>query len=133
MCVLRAFGDEFEPAGFLATSTLSPYSVYKRGDKRFKTGDKVHEMSGLKVEVSKRGFSDRDGQFEDAMAFLRSNHAELQRLVAWPGVECIVLDFPFEAGESMTFVRCPVNLAAESAALNIALEFSLYGRSSRES
>jgi hypothetical protein len=126
MCVLRVFGDEFNPADFLRTSSLGPYSTYRRGDRRFKSSESVHETSGFKVEVSVAEWTDREAQFHDAIEFLRSNRSDLQRLTAWHGVECVVLDFPFEGGESATFIRCPVALARESAALNIELEFSIY-------
>ena len=54
MCVLRAFGDEFDPAEFLRTSSVGPYSTYRRGDRRFKSSDSVYEASGFKVEVTLR-------------------------------------------------------------------------------
>lgn len=126
MCILRAFGDKFDPADFLRTSTLQPYSTYRLGDKRFKSGEKVHETSGLKVDVSTAEWTDRESQFRDAIEFLRANRSELQRLTAWEGVEGVVLDFPFERDGFATFVRCPIELARESAALNIELEFSIY-------
>ena len=126
MCVLRAYGDSFDPTEFVRTSSLGPYSVYRRGERRFKTGDAVHETSGLKVDVSEAEWNDRDAQFRDAARFLQSNKDELKRLGRWPGVECVVLDFPFEAGQVATFIRCPVSLAREASALNIALEFSVY-------
>jgi hypothetical protein len=128
MCVLRAFGDSFDPQTFVRTSSLTPYSVYRGGEKHFKVGAAVHENSGLKVEVSQAAWDDWDGQFNDALVFIRENAKELKRLIHWPGVECVVLDFPLEAGELATFVRCPVELARASSALNIALEFSVYPR-----
>ena len=126
MCVLRAFGDEFDPAEFLRTSSIGPYSTYRRGDRRFKSSETVYEASGFKVEVSAAEWTDRAGQFHDAIEFLSANRSDLQRLTAWQGVEGVVLDFPLEGGESATFIRCPLALARESAALNIELEFSIY-------
>jgi len=127
VCILRAFGDKFNPADFLRTSSLQPYSTYRRGDRRSRSGESVHEVSGLKIEISTAKWTDRASQFHDAIEFLRSNRADLQRLTTWNGVEGVVLDFPFEAGDgSATFIRCPIALARESAALNIELEFSIY-------
>lgn len=126
MCVLRAFGGEFDPTQFLSASTLEPYSIYRRGDKRFKSGESIHNESGLKVDVSDAEWSDRDAQFSDAISYIQANREELERLVHWPGVECVVLDFSFEAGETATFIRCPIELASEASKLNIALEFSVY-------
>lgn len=127
MCILRAFGDTFDPADFLRTSSLQPYSTYRRGDRRFRSSESVHEMSGLKIEVSTAEWTDRASQFQDAIEFLRSNHLDLQRLSTWSGVEGVVLDFPFEASDGFaTFICCPIALARESAALNIELEFSIY-------
>lgn len=127
MCILRAFGDTFNPAEYLRTSSLQPYSIYRRGDRRFRSSESVHEVSGLKIEVSSAEWTDRATQFHDAIEFLRSNHLDLQRLTTWSGVEGVVLDFPFEGGDgSANFIRCPIGLARESAALNIELEFSIY-------
>jgi hypothetical protein len=50
MCVLRAFGDEFDPAEFLRTLSIGPYSTYRRGDRRFKSSESAYETSGFKVE-----------------------------------------------------------------------------------
>jgi hypothetical protein len=126
MCVLRAFGDEFNPADFLETSSLEAYSTFRRGDRRFKSSEAVEETSGFKIEVSTAEWTDREGQFNDAIEFLRLHRSDLERLTAWAGVECVVLDFPFEGSKFATFVRCPIALARESAALNIELEFSIY-------
>src|SRR5262245_38356794 len=126
MCVLRVHGDELVPERFLETSSLAPYSVFNRGDRRFKVGNAVYETSGFKVDVSFADWKDRQGQFADAIEFLRRNATELRRLMSWPGVEEVILDFPFEATGFATFIRCPLELAREASGIGIQLEFSIY-------
>ncbi len=129
MCVLRAFGQQFQPTTFLQGSSLGAYSVFNRGARRFRTGDALEETSGLKVDVSAADWNDLAQQFADALQFLKTNRAELARLAAWPGVEAIVLDFPTDATGSATFVQIPISVAREATDLGIALEVSVYSGS----
>jgi hypothetical protein len=126
MCVLRVFGSEFDPAAALAGSTLQPYSAYRRGDRRFKVGDATHNTSGLKVEVSNAEWTDRKGQFQDAMSFLRAHRASLRSLSHRSDIEGMVLDFPFELPGAATFIRIPIDLAREASEVGIAIEISMY-------
>jgi len=126
MCVLRISGNDLDPAAALQGSTLLPYSTYRRGDLRFKKGDAQHETSGLKIDVSKAEWTDRDGQFQDALAFIRTHRNSLTKISKFPGVESMVLDFPFEATGWLTCVTIPIDLARESASLDIAVEISFY-------
>ena len=132
MCVLRAFGEHFEPEAFLASSSISAYSVFHKGNKQFKTSDRVFTTSGFKVDVSKAEWADREVQIQDALQFLRLNTEELQRLIDWKGVDEVVLDFPFEAADIVTNVKCPVELSRQSSALGISLEFSIYPETEEE-
>jgi hypothetical protein len=126
MCVLRVFGSEFDPAAALAASTLQPYSIYRRGDRRFKTSDETYDTSGLKVEVSGEEWTNREGQFKDAMSFLRAHKESLRSLGQQPGIEGMVLDFPFEPTGVVTYIRIPIDLAREASDLGIAIEISMY-------
>jgi hypothetical protein len=73
MCVLRVTGKKFDPAKYLASSRLKPYSVFRAGEPRFQSQakDNVHEVSGFKIDVSRRSWDNLVGQVVDAIAFLK--------------------------------------------------------------
>jgi hypothetical protein len=47
MCVLRVTGKNFDPAKYLASSTIRPYSIFRVGE-RAGAKDKIHKVSGFK-------------------------------------------------------------------------------------
>jgi len=55
MCVLRVTGKNFDPAKYLASSTIKPYSVFRAGDQAEAKG-RIHKVSGFKVDVSRRSW-----------------------------------------------------------------------------
>jgi hypothetical protein len=74
MCVLRVNGKRFDPARYLATSKLKPYSVFRAGEPRFASQPKgkIYDKSGFKVNVSRSPWDNLAGQVVDAVAFLRN-------------------------------------------------------------
>ncbi len=99
MCTLRAFGTEFDVDMFLASSSLVPSTVFRKGEpRRPKTapdGPK-HHQSGVCIGVSDAEWSDLATQASDAEQFLISNRMALEALAAMPGIEDFLLDFPIE-------------------------------------
>lgn len=91
-CVLRAYGSEFQVDRFLEGSSLTPYEIYRKGELR-STKQEMHDGSGLKIEVSTAEFEDLQKQVADAIAFLKNNRKELEKLCSYPGVEGASLDF----------------------------------------
>jgi hypothetical protein len=91
-CVLRAFGSSFEPDAFLKGSALSPSKVWRKGEPRVRPGE-VRRSSGVNIAVSDADMADLRQQARDAIAFLQKNKGELARLVSFPGVEGVGLDF----------------------------------------
>jgi hypothetical protein len=97
MCVLRATGAAFDPGAFLSKSTLAGATVHRAGELRLPRSQPHgprHERSGLTIGVSDAGWADLSSQVEDALNFLIANREELSRLVAFPGVDDVRLDFP---------------------------------------
>jgi len=132
MCVLRADGAEFQPEAFLKSSSLLPCAVYQRGEAKFRSkpdGPK-RESSGFHVDVSDADWDRLGRQVEHAMHFLSQHRPELERLVQFPGVESIELDFPLDArvGDScwMQSDTFPAALAKLAGELGIDLTFSIY-------
>jgi hypothetical protein len=123
-CVLRAWGDNFQPESFLAGSSLEPCNVFTKGAR--KSEGRTWDTSGLTVLVS----DDSDNfkhQVTDAIEFLTSNRLELQRLKASVGIDGLSLDFG--VSETNGFLQNHffppelISLAAEHA---LGLEVSIY-------
>ena len=129
-CVLRARGTNFAVDEFLSKSKLKPIVVARRGHPQYpnsRPSSQVPDNSGFHVDVSDAEFSQLQTQIEDAVQFLKKNNEELARLVAFPGVDRIALDFGIEerdvAAQSENF---PPNLLSAAGSLGIWLAFTLY-------
>ena len=94
--VLRASGLDFNVDAFVADCSWDIAKVFHRGEALLpntQPGGHKREESGLNFVVSKAGFHEFAGQLKDAVAFLRDSAAEVRRLVTFPGVTGVVLDF----------------------------------------
>lgn len=94
--VLRAGGVEFDVDRFCAESSLTPEAIRRRGDPVFPGSQpqgRRHEQSFVNVVVSDGGFRDLPRQASEATEFLLAHRAEVSRLVGFPGVEGVELDF----------------------------------------
>lgn len=135
MCVLRVSGQRFDPSQFLTGSKLKPYSVFRAGEPRFAsqpTG-KRHEMSGFRVNVSRRSCDGLGGQVADAIAFLKKHKRALTKLRSIRDVEDIRLDFPLDLriDRKKVFAQFdyfPPELVSLAGALGCGLEMSIYPR-----
>ncbi len=121
-CVLRATGSTFAVDEFLAKSSLQPITVFHQGQKQ---SSKSRPMNASGFHAG--GFSNLQGQIADAVQFVEQNQDELSRLVRFPGVENVSVDFGIEernvAAQSERF---PPNLLRMLGSLGIFLEFNLY-------
>ncbi len=123
-CVLRVCGDDFRVDTFLADSPLRPYRVHHRGDvgrhsQRFTD-------SGFCLDISSAD-GDLPAEVADAIAFLSTHEAELQRLRVFPGVTDIRLDFGYyHRGAAVQCDYLSPELLARAGALGIGIELSLY-------
>lgn len=100
MCVLRAYGANFDPAAYLSGGSLLKSIVIRQPgdpvyDRRLARGKGAEK--GFHVGVSDRPPSDWDGQVQDATRFLRAHEGELRSLRARSDVTSLHLDFPTEA------------------------------------
>jgi hypothetical protein len=135
MCVLRVRGNKFEPAKYLASSKLEPYSVFRAGDPRFasRRNGKVYETSGFMVDVSRGPWNTLAGQAADAIAFLKKHRRTLHHLRSIPEVEDIRLDFRLDLriDREKVFAQFdyfPPELVSLAGALGFGLEISTYPR-----
>jgi hypothetical protein len=83
--------------------------------------------SGFHADVSAADFSNLQGQIADAVEFVEQNQGELARLVGFPGVEKVSVDFGIEERDvAAQSERFPPNLLIMLGNLGICLEFTLY-------
>ena len=127
-CVLRARGANFAVDEFLSTSTLKPIVVARRGQPLYpKSRSRIPDASGFYAVASEADFSKLQVQIEEAVQFLEHNRGELRRLVAFPGVDRVSLDFGIEERDiPAQKERFPPNLLRLAGDLGVWLEFTLY-------
>lgn len=130
MCVLRARGASFAVDEFLAASTLKAITVFHRGQPQWSEappGSPIPYESGFHAMVSEAEFSELLIQIEDAIQFLEQNQIELARLLAFPDVQRVSLDFGIEERDmAAQSERFPPKLLNTLGRLGIWLEFTLF-------
>ncbi len=127
MCVLRASGTTFDPDEFERSPSMLFPRVYRKGEPRGSGSKRVNDRSGLTVDVSDASWADLPAQIADAERFLENLEADLRRLVAFPGVEGVCLDFPVDLKQRWVQSHVfPASLVRAAGALGIDLEQSLY-------
>jgi hypothetical protein len=129
-CVLRARGSDFAVDDFLSTSTLKPIVIARRGQPQYpniSTTSAIPNDSGLHIVASEADFSEVNVQIADSIYFLEQNSSELARLIAFPGVERVSLDFGIEERETAAQRECfPPELLRIAGNLGVWIEFTLY-------
>jgi hypothetical protein len=125
MVTLRVSGANFDVDAFLRDSCLAPAAVFRRGEPRLP--DRIHHSSGMNVGVSEADFADLDQQIRDALQFLATNRAEIERLINYVGVEGIQLDFPVRGKDAFVeSYRFSAELLERVGSLGIELCVSRY-------
>lgn len=129
-CVLRAGGDDFDVDGFLGSSSFRPTAIYHRGQRRWPNLPERHvpRMSGFNLTVSDDHADDQGKrQVADALAFIEANRDELHRLTSRDDVG-VCLDFGcfMRAGIEAKYIRLPIEIVRQCAALGIEIEVSVY-------
>lgn len=129
-CTLRAGGNNFDVDSFLGSSIFTPCAVFRRGEPRAPASQPkgpILQHSGFNIGVSDAEFSDVEGQTRDAIIFMEAHEKELERLIAYPGVDGVEIDFAIEIkevfGQSYSF---PPNLLFMLGRLRIELVISCY-------
>jgi hypothetical protein len=117
-CVLRAIGEAFDAAGFLAGSPLRP---------------DLHPK-GFNLPVSRSGLDDLRGQVREAVAFLDEYEDELRRLTAFDGVDQVFLDFGVRRRDVAVQTEIfPSELLWRAGALDIDITVTHYAIADQES
>lgn len=126
-CILHVTGEAFDVDAFLAGSSLNPYWVHHRGEPSRRS--RTFENSGFRADVSSVS-GDLKAQAADALTFLTTHEAELQRVRRFLGVTDAWLDFGYYFREGPAqFDFLPPDLLARAGNLGIGIKLSLYVRS----
>lgn len=129
-CVLRASGQDFDVEKFLATSPFNSCTVFRKGEPTSARLKKLRVQSDFNLVVSDDAIGGRESkQISEAAAFVKANRDELLRLVNWPGVESVAMDFGwnFDFGQSLALSNFfPPELLADCGKIGIGIEVSVY-------
>ena len=128
--VLRAIGHAFDVDTFLAGCTLPVCASYRVGEPvlpRSRPDGRRREVSGVHIDVSGAEFDEFSRQVADAVAFLGTHADQLRRLVSYPGVQDVTLDFGLARREvAVQCDRLPAELVRLCGTLGLSLEMSYY-------
>jgi hypothetical protein len=89
---LFAHGDLFDVDAFLASTTLRPDYVWRRGDqRRYSCVESKHPTSGVELLLGDGRVVPFSEQEEIAIDYLKAHRDELRALASFPGVETFIL------------------------------------------
>lgn len=135
-CVLRVVGENLNVDALLASISLEPCHVERKGEPRFERSKHIATYSGFNVPVSDSPGTDVQGQICDALTFLSENQDELQQVVRFPGVDSVRLDFGINCRLSdevlAQFDYYPPDLLRLAGEIGLGIEISLYSVSETE-
>lgn len=104
---LLAHGEEFDVDAFLATTTLRPDLVWRRGDQRSVCSKSRHETSGIELDLGDGLSISLWEQESIAIAYLQEHRHELRALGPFPGARVFILSLQY-------FFACFSDLRAAS-------------------
>jgi hypothetical protein len=91
-CVIRVLGDEFDPDRFLATTTLTPSSIFHKGELRAGRR-RPARTGGFTCDLGTGGLPE---QIRSASEFISRHASELRRISTTTTVESFFVDFAYE-------------------------------------
>lgn len=129
-CVLRVSGKNLDIDALLASISLVPCHVERKGQPRFERSKRIATYSGFNVSTSDAPGTDVPSQVRDTVAFLQTNREDLQQVMHFPGVEDARLDFGIACrlGDEVAaqFDYYPPDLLRLAGELGLGIEISLY-------
>jgi hypothetical protein len=93
---LFAHGDAFDVDAFLASTTLRPDYIWRRGDqRRYACIESSHPTSGIELVLGDGRKIPLFEQQKIAIEYLSANREALQALAAYPGVTAFILGLQY--------------------------------------
>lgn len=130
MCVLHVKSQISSFTDFLSQTTLPVYRSHNAGEKSPVREGVVYSEYAFSCDVSKKAWSNVEGQVEDMLLFLKTYQTELQTLMREHYIEDIRMDMPYVCRlNEQFFSQCdyfPPELLLMLGELGIGMEFSLY-------
>ena len=124
-CILRVWGTDLAVDELAAATSLEPYRIDRKGERRNST--RIFEKSCANFEVSDLGFHEFEGQVKDAIEFLKQYQDALRVIVGFQGVQGAVLDFGLAWRDVMAQTdQLPASLLALAGNLGIGVDLSHY-------
>ena len=127
--VLRIGGKELDITQLLRDVNITPFRTWRRGECRVPgnpTG-KICTDSGLVYSVSSAEMDDFERQLKEATSFLTEHRAQLNKLVSYPGVEYVCLDFGIHLRRAYPHTdRLPSTFLRAAAESGVSVELSHY-------
>jgi len=124
-CVMRV-GGSFDVEALCRATSLPIIAKHRAGEPR-RPGSAPSALSSVNVSVSDAAFDSLSNQVDDAMTFLEKRSEDVRRLVAFPGVRDVTLDFGVKrrdvAAQSDSF---PARLVSLAGVLGVGITFSQY-------
>jgi len=99
-----AHGEAFDVDAFLATTTLRPDYLWRRGDqRRYACVESKHPTSGVEFFLGDGRTVPFVDQEQIAITYIQANRDELQALARYPGVQTFILGLQYicELDESL--------------------------------
>lgn len=131
-CVLRVHGKHFDVDRYLRSDgALQPIAIHRKGHPfAGRPGARKLTSSALTFGVSKRGFSDFEGQVRDAIRFLTKHERAIRKLRRCPGVEVASVDFGVVGDRREPYDQyfCPEALVRIAGRLSLNVVVSDYTR-----
>jgi hypothetical protein len=134
-CILNATGEHFDVDAFLSQSPWRDLaSVFHRGEPSHLKARPTHEGSGFSLGISDYDEDELEPQWREAMGFVQEEREEVERLAAFPGVECVELRIGvfWQSDTLCQFHTLPCQFMGLVAGLGVAVTLCVYAASDEE-
>ena len=122
-------GKTFDSDKAIDDCSLTPWTVWRRGEKKWRLSERLNENSGASFVVSEASGGQIPVQVSDAVDFIITHKSELSRIISSDGVEHAYLDF----GWDFPYERCqaqwnffPIDLLKLCSELGLSVCVSVY-------
>lgn len=111
---LFAHGEAFDADAFLASTSLRPDYVWRRGDqRRYACVDSRHPTSGVEFVLGDGLSVPVPEQEGIAIAYLKAHRDELRALARSPGVETFILGLQYRTALESNVIGFSLGLSAQ--------------------
>jgi hypothetical protein len=128
MCFLKAFSRTTSFKEFVTRTIMPVYTIHDKGEPR--STDSTHKLNRVSFDVSRKDWSDFQGQILDAIEFLERYFEELKVFIKQHDTDEILLDFPIYSRLDENIAnqndRLPAKLLRLAGNLNIDIEIATY-------